>query len=414
MIRHPTPPPPRPSQMSSPPSAQNCRRQKPHNNRTKRCPRQHHHQPHKNTPAQSTSTTSSPQLSSSHSTAPPRTATGLETCHGNGRSTTAHSDGTKSHWGSRPSASTRSPTPPPPGHYRRAATTSSSPSNGMPQSTNGGRHCNSSPRPRRPHTPASIVGTYGGTSGPRPMASHRHHLPHPQRPHTHLAATVGGHPGKPHPRTPRAHAHPPHPTPHTRSRRSTTRHTHPGIMGVGNTHKPTSSRGHQDRPIHPASPDPDPAPQHPTRLHHLVGIPRPRHPHPPIRAPPSRQKHNRPPPSRSSGSHTGRGPGDPGPTTPGQSQSGAPREGRRKAPNTEAAPPPNSSWTRRNTPPRTNGRPTTRVGKDGVYIRVTYIYAYCIARIQYSTRLLGWLPTGARCACRRRANKRCQGLTVQM
>ena len=30
------------------------------------------------------------------------------------------------------------------------------------------------------------------------------------------------------------------------------------------------------------------------------------------------------------------------------------------------------------------------VGKDGVYIRVTYIYGYCIARIHYSTRLLGW------------------------
>ena len=44
----------------------------------------------------------------------------------------------------------------------------------------------------------------------------------------------------------------------------------------------------------------------------------------------------------------------------------------------------------------------SRVGKHGVYIRVTYIYAYCIARIQYSTCLLGWPPTGARCACRRR------------
>ena len=43
-----------------------------------------------------------------------------------------------------------------------------------------------------------------------------------------------------------------------------------------------------------------------------------------------------------------------------------------------------------------------RVGKDGVYIRVTYIYAYRIARIQYSTRLLGGPPTGARRACRRR------------
>ena len=58
----------------------------------------------------------SPHRSSPHSTAPPRTATGFETCHGNGRSTTAHSDGTKSHRGSRPSACTRSTSPPPPGH----------------------------------------------------------------------------------------------------------------------------------------------------------------------------------------------------------------------------------------------------------------------------------------------------------
>ena len=43
-----------------------------------------------------------------------------------------------------------------------------------------------------------------------------------------------------------------------------------------------------------------------------------------------------------------------------------------------------------------------RVDKDGVYIRVTYIYAYCIARIQYSTRLLGGPPTGSRRPCRRR------------
>ena len=57
-------------------------------------------------------------------------------------------------------------------------------------------------------------------------------------------ATVGGHPGGPPPRTPRARAHPPHPTANTRSRLSTTRHTQPGIMGVRHTHKPTSSGGH--------------------------------------------------------------------------------------------------------------------------------------------------------------------------
>ena len=99
--------------------------------------------------------------------------------------------------------------------------------------------------------------------------------------------------------------------------------------------------------------------QHPTRLHHLAGIPRPRHPHPPTSPPPSRHQHNRPPRRRSSGSHTGRGPGNLGPTIPDRNQSRTPRKGPRKAPNTEAVPPPNSSWTRQNTPPRTNGRPTT-------------------------------------------------------
>ena len=183
------------------------------------------------------------------------------------------------------------------------------------------------------------------------MASHRHHQPCPKRPHTHLAATEGGHLGGPPPRKPRAHAHPPHPTPDTRSRPSTTRHTHPRIMGVRHTHKPTGSGGHQDRPIHPPSPDPNPALQHLTRLHHLVGIPRPRHPHPPTRAPPSRHQHNRPPPSRSSGSHTGRGPGNLGPTIPGRNQSGAPREGPRKTPNTEAAPPPTHAGHDRTHPP---------------------------------------------------------------
>ena len=98
------------------------------------CPRHHHHQPHKTNPAQSPSPTPSPQWSSPHNTAPPQTETGFETCRGNGRSTTAHSDGTKSHRASRPSASTESQSPPPPGHYRRTATTSSSPSKAMPRS----------------------------------------------------------------------------------------------------------------------------------------------------------------------------------------------------------------------------------------------------------------------------------------
>ena len=236
------------------------------------------------------------------------------------------------------------PPPPPPHRPRRCH-----------NHIHGGRPGNSSPRPRCPHTPASIVRTYDGTSRPHPMASHRHHLARPQRPHTYLAATVGGHPGGPPPRTPKAHTHPPQPTPDTGSRPSTTRHTHPGSMGVRHTHKPTSSGGHQDRPIHPARPDPNLALQHPTRLHHLVGIPRPRHPHPPTRGPPSRHQHNRPPPSCSSGSHTGRG--NLGPTIPARNQSGAPREGRRQAPNTEAAPPPTQARPDGTHPPGRMGDP---------------------------------------------------------
>ena len=189
------------------------------------------------------------------------------------------------------------------------------------------------------------------------MANHRHHLPLPVRPHTHLGATVGGHLRGPPPRTPRAHAHPPHPTPGKRSGPSTTRHTHPEIMGVHHTHKATSSRGHQDRPIHPASPDRDPAPQHPTRLHHLVGIQRPRHPHPPTRPPPPRHQHNRPPPSRSSGSHTGRGPGKLGPAIPGRNQSGALRKGPIKAPITTATPPPTQAGQGGAHPPQRMGDP---------------------------------------------------------
>ena len=71
--------------------------------------------------------------------------------------------------------------PPPPPHRPK----------GCHNHTNGGEAPNSSPRPRRPHTPASIVGTYGSTSRPRPMASHRHHLPHPQTT-THTPGSNGG------------------------------------------------------------------------------------------------------------------------------------------------------------------------------------------------------------------------------
>ena len=94
-------------------------------------PRHHPHQPHRKAPAKSPSPTPSPQWSFPHSTAPPRTATGFGTCHAIERSTTAHSDGTKSHRGSRRSASDRSPNPSPPADYQRTATTTSSPSKGM-------------------------------------------------------------------------------------------------------------------------------------------------------------------------------------------------------------------------------------------------------------------------------------------
>ena len=237
--------------------------------------------------------------------------------------------------------------PPPPPHRPR----------GCHHHINRGRPLNSNPHPRRPHTPTTIVGSYDGTSGPHPMASHRHHLPHPQRPHTQLAATVGGHPGGPPPGTPRAHAHPPHPLAGTRSRPSTTRHTPPGVMGVRHTHKPTSSGGHQDRTIHPASPHQDPAAQHITRLYHLVGIPRSRHPHPPTRVLPPRHQQNRPPPGRSSGSHPGRGPGNLEPALPGRNQSSAPRERPRKAPIAETDPPPTQAGHEGARPPRRMGDP---------------------------------------------------------
>ena len=151
------------------------------------------------------------------------------------------------------------------------------------------------PRPRRPHTPTYVVGNHDSTPGPHPMASHRAHLPRPQGPHTHLATQVGGHPWRPPPGTPRTHAHQEQPLAGARSSPSSTRHTHPGVMGICHNQKPTSSGGHQDRTIHPIGPDRKPTPQHPMRLHHFVGISRPRHPHPPTSPPPPRQQHDRPP-----------------------------------------------------------------------------------------------------------------------
>ena len=166
--------------------------------------------------------------------------------------------------------------PPPPPHRPR----------GCHHHTNGGRPHNSSPHPHRPNTPASIVRTYDGTSGPHPMASHHHHHPTPND-HTHTWQQrwedIRGDLLQEHLGLTCTQQNPPT---GTMSRPSTTRHTHPGIMGVGHAHIPTSGGRHQDRNIHPASSDPDPAPQHPTRLHHLVGISRPQHPHPLTSPPP--------------------------------------------------------------------------------------------------------------------------------
>ena len=171
------------------------------------------------------------------------------------------------------------------------------------------------------------------------MASHRHHLPRTQRPHTHLATKIGRHSWGPRPGTPRTHAHPPHPPPGARSSSSTTRRTHLGVMGIHHTDEPTSSVGHQDRTIHQASPDPNPTPQHLTRLHHLVAISGPRRPHPPTSpAPPPRYQHHRPPPGRGSSSHPGRGPLGLEPTIPGRDKSGTARKSPRKTPSAETAP----------------------------------------------------------------------------
>ena len=62
------------------------------------------------------------------------TATGIETCHGSGRSTTARSGGTKSHRDSKPCASSGSPNPPTSGGYQQTATTSPSPFEVIPPS----------------------------------------------------------------------------------------------------------------------------------------------------------------------------------------------------------------------------------------------------------------------------------------
>ena len=177
--------------------------------------------------------------------------------------------------------------PPPPPHRPK----------GLQNHTNGRRPRNSSPRPRGQHTPASIVGTYGGTPRPHPMASHRHHLPHPRRPHTHLAATVGGHLGGPSPRTPRVHAHPPHPTPDTRSRPSTTGHTHPGIMDVRHTQKTHKQRRTSRPPYRSSKPRPRPRTATPNEATPFGGHTKTTTPSPPNQAPPP-QTPTQPPSSK--------------------------------------------------------------------------------------------------------------------
>ena len=292
-----TPPASPPCRTSWPPSEHNYKKRKPHNNQTTRCFRHRPHQPHRSAPTKSPSPTPSPKRSSPHNTAPPRTATGFGNTAGIGspqRQALVGRNHTRAP-GHPPAlnhrihqylGTTGRPPPPPPHHPRKCR-----------HHTNGARLPKGSPRPRHPHTPTNINGIHDSATGPHCMASHRHHLPRPQRPNTHLATKVGGHPWGPPPGTPRTHAHPPHPPSGARSSPSTTRHTQPGVMGIRDPHEPTSSGGHQDRTILPASPDPNPTPQHPTRLHHLVGMSRPRGP-PPATSPPPPWTPTPPPSSR--------------------------------------------------------------------------------------------------------------------
>ena len=196
--------------------------------------------------------------------------------------------------------------------------------------------------------------TYGGTPKPHPMASHHCHLPHPQQPHTHLAAHMGGHLRGPPPRTPRPHTHPPHPPPTEMGSPGATRHTHPRDVGIHHTHEPTGSGRHQGHPLHPTSANPNPTPQHAAGLHNLVGVPRPKHAHPPTGSPPPLgPQHNRPPPSRDRGSLLGRGPGILEPEIPGGNESRTARaRPPRETPRTETAPPPTQTRRRRRVPTR--------------------------------------------------------------
>ena len=118
------------------------------------------------------------------------------------------------------------------------------------------------------------------------MASHRHHLPCLQRPQTHLAKKVEGHLWGPLPGTLRTHKDPPHPPPGERSRPSTTRHTHPRVMGVHHTHKPRRQRRTLG-PRYPSSkPRPKPHTATPSQATPFAGHIKTTTPSPPNQAPP--------------------------------------------------------------------------------------------------------------------------------
>ena len=132
---------------------------------------------------------------------------------------------------------------------------------------------------------------------------------------------------------------------------------YPGLWAYATPESPEGSGEHQGQPIHPANPDPNPTSQHPTRLHHLVGIPRPRHCHLRARDPP---------------------PWTPTPptfqaATAAAAQVGAPETSGpqylvkiKLAPHAKAQEKtrrqnysnPHSNWTRQGKPPETSGQPT--------------------------------------------------------
>ena len=82
----------------------------------------------------------------------------------------------------------------------------------------------------------------------------------------------------------------------------------------------------------------------------MAGIPRPRHPHPSTGPPPSRHQQTALLQAAAAAAKQVGAPKTLGPTIPGGNQSGAPREGPRKAPNTEALHPPPKLDTTEHTP----------------------------------------------------------------